>query len=347
VKKAAFGLIAFVVPSVLLVFTAEFAVRWGATGGPMAALASFRPSDRDRATWLTEDPDLGYKLNPAHESVSSLGIRHRELGPKARDDWRIIVVGDSVAWDSDGFVSHIRDRLDADASRRFEVVNAAIPGYTTHQERILLERDLLPLRPDVVLLQYCMNDNHRFLHQLDEGGHWIITPEALAIPPWLPRWVAESYLVKRVHWRLLARSRAERESGDAFPWRESPEFENAWRDETWPAQERLFRAMRDATARSGSRLAIVAVPYEPQLEDQALALDAAYTLKPQQKLAEAANRLGLPFLDLHPAFLRSRDRQLFTDQIHLTDAGHRLAADEIMAFVVRENLLGPSASSGP
>lgn len=346
-KRAAFWLIAFVVPSVLLVCAAEFVVRWRATGGPVAALASFQPRDRDPATWLTEDSDLGYKLNPAHESVSSLGIRHRELGPKGRDDWRVIVVGDSVAWDRDGFVSHIRDRLDADARRRFEVINAAIPGYTTHQERILLERDLLSLRPNLVLLQYCMNDNHRFLHQLDESGHWIMTPEARGVASWLPGWVAESYLVKRIRWRLLARSRAERESRDVFPWRKSPEFGNAWRDETWPAQEKLIRAMRDATAHSGSRLAIIAVPYGPQLEDQALALDAAYTLKPQQKLAEVANRLGLPFLDLHPAFLGSRDEPLFRDRIHLTDAGHRLVADEIMAFIVRENLLDPSALSGP
>lgn len=338
VKRAIFAVVAFVLPSVLLVCVAEFAVRWRETGGPRAAFASFRPLDLGPAPWLVHDAELGFKLNPDHGSINSVGIRHPELGAKESGVARFVVVGDSVSWDLDGFVARIRARLDRAQPRRFEVVNASVPGYTTHQQRILLERDLLPIAPDLVLLQYCLNDNHRFLHELDESGHWILTPEAQH-SSWTPDWLAASYLVKRLRWALLERSRNDREARDAFPWRRSPEFGNAWVDETWPDQEARIRSMRDATAFSGARLAIVVVPYGPQLEDRALALDATYTRKPQTKLREIAERLGVPFLDLLPAFRESPDGPLFRDQIHLTDAGHRIATERILEFLSKQALI--------
>ncbi len=172
-----------------------------------------------------------------------------------------------------------------------------------------------------------------------------MTPEARAGggggDRWLPTWVARSYLVQELRWRLLARSRADRESRNPFPWMETREFGNAWREDTWPEQESQIRAMRDATVRIGARLAIIAIPHEAQLDDRALSWDVPYTLKPQRKLAEITRRFDLPFLDLHPQFLRARDQDLYRpDGLHLSPSGHQLAADEMMTFIQRENLLG-------
>ena len=66
-------------------------------------------------------------------------------------------------------MASLRDGL-ADRVGAVEVVNAAIPGYTTHQERLLFESGLDDARPELVLLQYCLNDNHRFLHRFDAQG---------------------------------------------------------------------------------------------------------------------------------------------------------------------------------
>lgn len=344
IKLAIFAMIVALVPSMLLAGAAEFAVRWRTNGSFKAAWQSFAPQTKESVSWLAPDADLGYKLNPAGEAVNSLGIRHAEIGPRSKGDAeRVIVIGDSVAYDDDGFVALLRKQL---GEQKLEVINASIPGYTTFQERTLLERDLLALDPKLVLLQYCMNDNHRFLHRLEPGGNWIIIPEAIGggeQKSLLPGWLQASYIVKRVQWRLEANSRSESEETDPFPWRDTPEFGAAWLDESWEQQEVQIRAIRDATLKRRTRFAIVVFPLESQLARRALSQDEAYTLKPQRHLVQIGKRLGVPVLDLHPAFAALGDAAgedgLFRDGLHLTAAGHDLATREILAFLDRESLL--------
>lgn len=347
-RKAVFALVVSVASFCVVFAIAELAVRALVLGGPLAALRSFigASSGPSSTPWFIADPELGYKLNPAKDGVNSLGIVHDEIAVRPSDDrFRVLVIGDSVAFGRDSFVDRLRDGLADVGPRGAEVINASVPGYTTYQERVLLVRDLLPLEPDLVLLQYCTNDNHRFLHQLDERGHWIITPEAIrALLPGpergrLARWLRSSYLLERVRLSLLARMTGQSGSRNPFPWNETSELGAAWRDDTWPEQEEHLRAMQEATRRAGGRLAVVAVPYEPQLEDVALELDRAYTLKPQRKLAEISERLDLVYLDLHAAFARERDLGLFSDRIHLSQVGRELAAREILELLRRESLL--------
>jgi lysophospholipase L1-like esterase len=328
-----------VVPSLLLVGVAELLVRWQVTGGLVAAIHSFGPATARGEGWLVPDPVLGYRLNPATEGVNRLGIRHGPLAPApASGTFRLVVLGDSVAFDPDGFVTLLAERLASAEGGAVEVVNASIPGYTTHQERLLFERDLAPLAPDVVLLQYCVNDNHRFLHRLEPGGHWIIVPGATGdatSASWLPAWLEGSYIVKRIRWRQEAAARAEETRDDPFPWRETPEFGNAWREETWTDEAAEISALKRATDAAGARLLVVAVPYEPQLDARALSRDRDYTLLPQRELASIAARLDVPLLDLHAPFLAaaSREPPLYRDGLHLTPRGHALAAEALLAFL--------------
>ncbi len=312
----------------------------------LAAVAEFTLRQRSDATtsWLVRDPALNYKLSDALDGVNSLGIRHpEELG---RHDpavgVRILVIGDSVAWDADGFVHRLGRRLRAASpDRHVEVINAAIPGYTTYQQRRFLERDLEPLGADLVLHQYCLNDNYRFLHEIEEGGRWVIIADGprRTSRPWWQR----SALLRRVAFRLRADTR-ERDEQVLYPW-ERNEFRTAWAPETWPEQEDHIRAIRDSAHRMNARFAMVTVPYEPQLSDAALREDLDYTLYPQRQLAAIAERLDTAHLDLHAVFRASREGELYTDKIHLTDVGHELVAAELEAFLDRERLLPTPAES--
>ena len=97
-----------------------------------------------------------------------------------------------------GFVSLIRRKMGELENQSIQVINASVPGYTTYQERLFLERDLLQLKPDLVLLQYCVNDNHKFLHMFNTSQRWLVTPKAAkALLPerasWISRWIYSSY----------------------------------------------------------------------------------------------------------------------------------------------------------
>ncbi len=287
------------------------------------------------------DPDLGFKLNPDLEDVNSFGIAHGEIARDRPDGlFRTIVLGDSVAFPKTGFVAMLRERFSSVREGPVEVINASIPGYTTYQERVLLERDLLGFKPDLVILQYCLNDNHRFLHELDSDGRWLLTGEArrALLPPGdglLARVQRSSYAIIYLRKQLFAIASG---SNEAFSWEGNGAFGAAWLDQTWPSLEEQLRAIRDGVRAIGSRFAVIAVPYEPQFNRAALDADAAYTRKPQGKLQEVCSRLGVPLLDLYPTFLKNLDRRLFTDGIHLTPVGHDVVANQLLDWLKTEGL---------
>jgi lysophospholipase L1-like esterase len=323
----------------------EFAVRAWREGGLLAGLQSFTwPNDRPRGAgaggWFRADAELGYTLDPGRPEVSSLRIRQGELGPKAAGAFRLLLIGDSITWPADGFAALLAAQLRAERPQ-VETINAAVPGYTAHQERLHLARLAAPVAPDLVVVQYCCNDNHAFLHQL-VGGGLLLTHEARTalLPPGdglLARFLRWSYLAFELRRRLAGGSPA----AGPFPWRDDAAFEPAWRDDSWPALLAEYDAMQALANGVGARLLVLAVPLESQLADAALAAGAAYTTMPQARLGAWCRAHDVPFVDMHPAFVRHRDEHLFLrgDPVHLSAAGHALVAAELHGALTAAHLL--------
>jgi len=325
----------------------EFGLRWYREGGILSAVDSLlrrsSPSSHLATNnWLVRDPELGYKLKP-RDGVNSFGIRHEEIGPNRQPGVsRALVIGDSVAFHKDGFVTLLRELMNETQQARIEVVNASVPGYTTFQERRFLERDLLVLRPDLVILQYCLNDNHRFLHKLAPGGQWLVTQEARQAlftegEGWLARLSNSSYLLLEIRTRIALLKTKWR---DRFPWEGKGDFYPAWQDETWVDFEGHVRSMRNELANIGAKFAVVAVPFEPQMRQDLSDSERTYALKPQEHLAIICSDLGIPLLDLFDVFVENRHRDLFrSDGIHLTPSGHEITAARLLGFIEEEELL--------
>ena len=123
-------------------------------------------------------PGVRYELIPRVESVTpglrqkirinNLGFRGPDVTvEKPQGVVRIVVLGDSIAFgrtyaEPETFPANLQARLDARYGRgRFEVINAALSGRDTWEERAILEHRVLPLCPDLVILQICMNDHIR------------------------------------------------------------------------------------------------------------------------------------------------------------------------------------------
>ncbi len=82
--------------------------------------------------------------------------------PAKSDTLRIACVGDSHTFgygvaDGETWPAHLRD-LWRDSGEAVEVINAGVNAYNTLQEVIWYERRVAALKPDVVVLQYFMND---------------------------------------------------------------------------------------------------------------------------------------------------------------------------------------------
>ncbi len=131
---------------------------------PMNACVTFDPELgwRNRAGLRAEatGPTLQFPVFRYRVTINARGLRDREhaLAP-APGVTRIVLLGDSFAWgwgvdDGRSFADVLEERL----GPAVEVVNLGVPGYSTDQELLWLEREGLLYRPDLVLLCLLLND---------------------------------------------------------------------------------------------------------------------------------------------------------------------------------------------
>ena len=83
---------------------------------------------------------------------------------------------------------------------------------------------------------------------------------------------------------------------------------------------------------------VVAFPLAAQYDAAYLAKDRDYVLKPQRKLREICERLGIAFYDIYPDLTA---RHFVADGVHLTPEGRRVAGAHIASFLVKSGLLRP------
>jgi lysophospholipase L1-like esterase len=336
--------------TLLLFGLIELAYRFHVVGvrPTMEALLAFTKapfSDLGDSQWVVFDAELGYRLNPRIDGFNSRSVRGDEITvPKPEKRHRIIYLGDSVPFDNPGLVSITRDSLRQLGD--VEVINAGIPGYTSYQEVLFFEKYLLDTSPDVVVWTYCLNDNHRFLHRFDRDGRMLLTNEArarLALdPPW-DAIVRRSYVLSRIHVGLAGLGRPRQDS--EFEWEARADFSIAWKDYSWVEYEENFQRMVHLTRQHGIKLVVVIVPFEPQLF-HALTLEGqperlGYVTRPQRSVIAVAEKYGVPYLDLLPAYLPeyARGGRFFRDGIHLNPEGHAYTARRVLRFMSETDLL--------
>lgn len=333
------AVLAFVLSSVVMLVGLEFAARWYSLNGGRLAFDSIfgttLAASKTTAASFVPHSELGYWRNPSHPKHNSLGLRGGEemLGDRTRDSFRVLVIGDSVAEPVLGFVDKIEAGLQATSDRPVEVINGAVPGYTTLQERMYLAHILPSLDVDLVLLQYCLNDNYDFLHLMTTQGSRLLTLEAKShlFPDnegFLGALTRSSYLVYGL--RKLQYQRGQ--EAPPHPWLD-PIFGAAWNPETWVKQRQHFQSIGGLLSNQKVKFALVVVPHESQLDPNRNAEFPEKTTYPQQQLRQICLDQGIPHLDLIPAFASSGAQRLYTDGIHLTDAGHKLAASAILSFL--------------
>lgn len=115
-------------------------------------------------------PGVPYELRPSfatlykgHESrTNSLGFRGPEFATAGAEARRVAFLGDSVTFGNaipyeDTFPALLQDRFTR-AGEAAVAWNCGVPGYDIENLAILLERRVLPLRPDLVVYVFVFND---------------------------------------------------------------------------------------------------------------------------------------------------------------------------------------------
>ncbi len=275
------------------------------------------------------------------------GLRIDEDGaaPTRAGKYRILFIGDSVTM---GFYHPARaawsrravERLNRDLPEpRFVELNGSVCGYDTRQECDWLIHEGLALSPDLVVLQFCLND---ISHQFDPTGGpdasrhdefaWSGLPTSRS---GIRRAVLALTLRARFGSDLLAAA-AETEHfrvTKVLADNPSDRIEGAWAT----ALSQLDR-FADTCRRAGVPMVLVCFP----IIDQMNAPDAP--ARPQKRLAAFAAEHDVPYLDLLPAYRaavgtgREASGRLFKDPTHPTVEGHRIAGEALAAFLESRKL---------
>jgi len=126
--------------------------------------------------------------NGTAANSNSLGFRGPEITrEKPAGVVRVVLLGGSTThgWyvgDDETIAAHLQRALEQRApGRRFEVINAALDGYDSYQVLERLRIDVVPLEPDIVILNVGINDvrNARYQNIVDGDERTLLWHEVL------------------------------------------------------------------------------------------------------------------------------------------------------------------------
>lgn len=279
---------------------------------------------------------------------NSLGLRSPELLPqRTPGSLRVAVVGASTVMgelarsNDTTFPALLAERLRARyPQRRIEVVNAGISGYRLADQLRMLEKIVLPLEPDLVIIYPGFNDFADYCRDAAQAPASLRQGLPLVS---LPGWLLSVEAVRR-HTAFLR---------SASPGRQTLLDPAAVDLQPYRARlERLVATVREAgvplVLATNARAYRPEQPLDEQMRLSAQAryfnpcfdlpgLNALYD-RHNGEILEVGRRFGVPALPLHERI--PGGREFFADASHFTLAGEQLAADTIFAFLVRHGLPG-------
>lgn len=317
-----------------------------------------------------QDPVVGYRLQPQARAtyttvefsttlrINAQGVRDDEdIGPKAADERRIVVLGDSLVFSVqvefvDTYCHLLEQRLNAAGTGpRWRVINAGVQGYGPVDQWLFYRHVVEQLDPDLVLIVAFVGNAAAAVEKeawLDAGRRPEETPaESITLD-------IRRTLRRSIVWQL-ARIRYEQLRARLISAAREPALSTYLQDPP-PTVERGLGVTRRAigliaerAASRGAKTAIVLMPARFQVDDgdygrlaEAISQTGGTLVRnaATERYRAALEPLRLPMTDLLPTLLAAPDRSslFFQRNVHLTERGHRVVADALFRFLAESGL---------
>ncbi len=278
-------------------------------------------------------PGLNYELIANHQ-VGTVRTGPDGLRPREHEatvgDFRILLVGDSIAYGmgvkyEESLAPVLENELDRLTQRPNAVWNAAVPGYNTEQEALRAGQVVPIVRPNLILVQFCMNDY--------EGAARLAADGILEVSPGNGQTTFSMLGLVNQSRALLWIKNQIRDLQQS-----RPEWFPVWAHYIhrvsgkpgWSAAKEALLKIEEVAKAADARLLVVIFPVEQQLRigDRSA----------QDDLVTFATKNQINTLDLYPSFRQHWQEGLYVnywghtgtvDKLHPNARGHRLAASEI------------------
>lgn len=278
-------------------------------------------------------------------STNSLGYRGPEISPKTENDFRILVIGDSITLADhvnfpDMYTTVLEEYLQREVKNKgivknIQVINAGIGG-TGSQTQLAIYTELFPkVKPDMVIFQLYLNDaNSSFMLEVAKKPEIVKKSRLLSklYTIYIDKAAQQAYKAF-TNTRDINAARAEfyqNEMSDK-DWKDNPSGLNrliyesmgdwgyAW-DNDYPSRiKKIYSLIKEISDNHNIDLAVFMFPVSYQVQ-------AEYVNNvPQRNIKKVMNELDIQFYDLLPD-LRAKyekDREnIFFDHCHLKPEGH-------------------------
>ncbi|MGE5344361.1 MAG: SGNH/GDSL hydrolase family protein [Acidithiobacillales bacterium] len=288
--------------------------------------------------------------------VNSIGLRYDELGPKSPDEFRVLVLGDSITFGDflpeEETWSRRMEELTRGRAKTIRFINAGLPGAGTLEEFWLFQEIKDVVKPDLVLVGMYLNDaqNASQFYVKSLGPPWgrsrflawVVARLQLLEKGWF-----RSSLPGAIDpaWREEFRAGRNLKSGDMFHTRDGFDFEiyNAfmdfglgWNPKAWREIARILESLRSAVRGEGAALAVCLFPVHIQI------YGTVGDVRPQESARAMCARLSIPFFDPLPALhadAATHHEKLLFDHCHYTAYGYGLLAKWTVAWLDAEKLI--------
>ncbi|MBX7168857.1 MAG: SGNH/GDSL hydrolase family protein [Pirellulales bacterium] len=290
--------------------------------------------------YFDADNGLVYQIN-------SQGLHGPEVSvAKPAGVIRVLGLGDSFTFgqgvrEPDTFLRQLEGLLNQGhgGDARFEVLNAGVQGYNTRDEVVYFERQWLTFDPDLVIIQFYLNDaysDYTFLNHGQTLGIYLEQSRAAKISR-----IADLAEYAYRNWRLQR---------NVASYYRAHYFRDARRFLNNPGDTSVdWQTSRDALARAAQLcrerhidLVLVMFPELYQLRHYPFG-------EIHQLVADTAQSLGIPALDLLADFQRYDDRDLWVhpSDHHPNELAHAIAARRIAQWLASLHLPRRHAAASP
>ncbi len=286
-------------------------------------------------------PDSHYEWQSISVDINSNGLRGAETTyEKPPATYRILNLGDSVAmgWGvrvEDTYGQQLEALLNEEQAddRRYEVINAGVPGWNLENALAYLQAQGLKYEPDLILLDMTIandiNGKSALLAGNDSGPFRWLSDHTYFWP----------FLQSQMAWAKARAQGKDRVDTIDPPTNPDKYFPADPESERWTQVWNQVLDINQLAQENNIRVALILFPLEFQV------LDEGYPTRPQEIFMAKAAEADIPLLDLLPAFQQAcqekpdgacqlEDRYLFADVwMHPSSKGHRLTAAELKAFL--------------
>lgn len=317
----------------------EVLLRWlGYAGAPESQIGNIRLVDDSILNWRFV-PNSRVQDGKVVLAYNGAGFRDRDHAKEKRSGVkRVVVLGDSVTEGSGVEADEIfSSRLQQLLGPWHEVINLGMSGLNTPQEVHVLEVEGLGYNPDVVILNFVLNDCD-FFSEFHAATQFAAEKDTkigllgdISIDPRIKRLLKSSAFI------YFVKSRVEHLVGMATGKGESNYYRNLWsQDHCYQRMTEGFDKLMDLQIRNSFEVHMIIWPLLVGYRPYAFA-------HIHERVKHEAETRGFKVLDLVDTFAALSYRQLQVtaeDNVHPNGRGHRLAAEAYVNWAHEEGYDG-------